>query len=295
MALPGIIYGLLAAGGGLTPSNPSYTAREVSIAERSEHCERSEHMYLLQDTDGPACFRSVPSRRQLAHQLRSSKSALLICQSDVLPIALEAATEVGLAHSRIILMDDKTPGFISVSQIVQRGYQLTEEQVGGSIVYSQDDIKKVPALLPFSSGTTGNPKGVALTHYNLTSNLIQWTTHDGRAGEKVPEGEVQPCFIPLFHMVRTRDLFGILEFGKNGGEGRKGGRRRSALRERVETRSDRTRRTETPLPSPPINLFPPTLPFSHTPKNALFQAGFMTYMMIGTHPTPSTPTSIPLL
>lgn len=29
------------------------------------------------------------------------------------------------------------------------------------------------ALLPYSSGTTGLPKGVMLSHYNLVSNLIQ--------------------------------------------------------------------------------------------------------------------------
>jgi len=30
------------------------------------------------------------------------------------------------------------------------------------------------AVLPFSSGTTGLPKGVMLTHHNVVSNLIQF-------------------------------------------------------------------------------------------------------------------------
>lgn len=32
---------------------------------------------------------------------------------------------------------------------------------------------RTTALLPYSSGTTGVPKGVMLSHYNLVANLVQ--------------------------------------------------------------------------------------------------------------------------
>ena len=35
------------------------------------------------------------------------------------------------------------------------------------------NVKEDIALLPYSSGTTGMPKGVMLTHYNIVSNLLQ--------------------------------------------------------------------------------------------------------------------------
>ena len=38
------------------------------------------------------------------------------------------------------------------------------------------------AVLPFSSGTTGLPKGVQLTHLNLIANLTQITSHDELLG-----------------------------------------------------------------------------------------------------------------
>ena len=34
------------------------------------------------------------------------------------------------------------------------------------------DPERDIAVLPYSSGTTGLPKGVMLSHYNLTSNIL---------------------------------------------------------------------------------------------------------------------------
>src|SRR6185437_13824285 len=35
------------------------------------------------------------------------------------------------------------------------------------------DARRDLAILPYSSGTTGLPKGVMLTHYNLVANVLQ--------------------------------------------------------------------------------------------------------------------------
>lgn len=157
----------------MTPANPNYTARE------------------------------------LAHQLRTAKAGLLICQSAVLDAALEAAKEVGLPRERIILMDmpTKNVGIMTAAEVTKRGYHLTDQQLGGPVVFTEHDIKNVPSLLPFSSGTTGNPKGVSLTHHNLVSNLLQWTTHDGRINQKVGHipGQVEPCSLfPTQHRSKEK-------------------------------------------------------------------------------------------
>ena len=48
-------------------------------------------------------------------------------------------------------------------------------QDDGSLFPSDVEInaKEDVALIPYSSGTTGLPKGVMLTHYNLLANLAQ--------------------------------------------------------------------------------------------------------------------------
>jgi long-chain acyl-CoA synthetase len=58
--------------------------------------------------------------------------------------------------------------------------------------------KETIAALPYSSGTTGLPKGVILTHSNLLTNIYQFLA-PGEAATFVPD-EVILCFLPLYHI-----------------------------------------------------------------------------------------------
>jgi long-chain acyl-CoA synthetase len=53
------------------------------------------------------------------------------------------------------------------------------------------------AALPYSSGTTGLPKGVMLSHYNLVANVYQILGPN--AAPLTPE-TVMLCFLPLYHI-----------------------------------------------------------------------------------------------
>jgi 4-coumarate--CoA ligase len=74
-----------------------------------------------------------------------------------------------------------------------------------------DPIEQVPVdvhddvvVLPYSSGTTGLPKGVMLTHYNLVANLAQtrpiWDLQDH---------EVILAFLPFFHIYGMQVLMNL--------------------------------------------------------------------------------------
>lgn len=47
--------------------------------------------------------------------------------------------------------------------------EFTDNSCELAVSISPDDV----AFLPYSSGTTGLPKGVQLTHYNMVSNVDQ--------------------------------------------------------------------------------------------------------------------------
>jgi acyl-CoA synthetase (AMP-forming)/AMP-acid ligase II len=53
------------------------------------------------------------------------------------------------------------------------------------------------AALPYSSGTTGMPKGVMLSHFNLVANIFQIAAPD--AFPLAPD-DVLLCFLPLYHI-----------------------------------------------------------------------------------------------
>jgi long-chain acyl-CoA synthetase len=53
------------------------------------------------------------------------------------------------------------------------------------------------AALPYSSGTTGLPKGVMLSHFNLVANVFQFI---GPRASEMSANDVALCFLPLYHI-----------------------------------------------------------------------------------------------
>ncbi len=51
--------------------------------------------------------------------------------------------------------------------------------------------------LPYSSGTTGLPKGVMLSHFNLIANVYQFI---GPRASEISTNDVVLCFLPLYHI-----------------------------------------------------------------------------------------------
>lgn len=63
---------------------------------------------------------------------------------------------------------DPAEGCVSVSDLFQDDGTMYPSDV---VVNPKEDV----AIIPYSSGTTGLPKGVMLTHFNIIANVLQMT------------------------------------------------------------------------------------------------------------------------
>lgn len=128
---------------------------------------------------------------ELRAQLRTSGATLLIAHSSKLDIARAAIQNTSV--KKIVQADgeagpDGSPSAHALSS--------TTAEVDLPIIRSSNVADKV-ALMCFSSGTSGTPKGVVTTHRNMTSNIQQW---DYQLNGTNPPFHHAVAFLPFSHI-----------------------------------------------------------------------------------------------
>ncbi|CAM1511860.1 Fc.00g093730.m01.CDS01 [Cosmosporella sp. VM-42] len=118
---------------------------------------------------------------ELAHQLKDSGARCLFTCSSHLVTALEAAEQAGIAESMVFLIP--MPGDVAATAADSRKLLTVDDLVlSGSRLPSLPRISwekgrgsKQAAYLCYSSGTSGTPKGVMISHRNIIANVLQVT------------------------------------------------------------------------------------------------------------------------
>ncbi|KAI0871444.1 hypothetical protein GGS24DRAFT_492227 [Hypoxylon argillaceum] len=162
-----VFFGAHYVGGAASTANPTYTAKE------------------------------------LAFQMKDSGAKGIVTQLPMLSVAQEAARAIGLPEDRIILLGDaRDPSgkFKHFTEIKPTGL-LGAFNLGPTRVDPKTDL----AFLVYSSGTTGLPKGVQLTHFNIISNITQLDYVDRfngiyHTGGPDGQGDKQLAILPFFHV-----------------------------------------------------------------------------------------------
>ncbi|KXG50052.1 uncharacterized protein PGRI_060190 [Penicillium griseofulvum] len=150
------------------------------------------------------------SAAELTHQLLDSKAKALVTCAPLLSISLEAAAKAGLPKSRIYLLDvpeellggAKPPTeYKTVAQLIETGKSLPPVD---ELRWSAGEAARRTAFLCYSSGTSGMPKGVMISHRNVIANTLQIKAfeksyRDGR-GTKPAITEVALGLLPQSHI-----------------------------------------------------------------------------------------------
>lgn len=126
------------------------------------------------------------NEKDIHRQLENSGAETVITVHALGQAAHHAANMLGLPEERILFLDDKEHG---LEAMIAKG--LTPPEVD---LDPADDL----AALPYSSGTTGWPKGVMLTHRNLVANMKQIKFMLEKNGMQPDWTIVTP--LPFFHI-----------------------------------------------------------------------------------------------
>jgi acyl-CoA synthetase (AMP-forming)/AMP-acid ligase II len=123
---------------------------------------------------------------ELAKQLEDSGARFLVTIPPFLDKAREAATKAGIEEIFVFGTAEGARPFAELLQAPPTPPAVTI------------DPRRDVVVLPYSSGTTGLPKGVMLTHYNLVANLRQCEGMQGFDG--FAEQDVVIAALPFFHI-----------------------------------------------------------------------------------------------
>jgi 4-coumarate--CoA ligase len=168
MFYPVAWMGIVMAGGIATGANPTYVAREV------------------------------------AYQLTDTEAKFMLVADGSLEVGLEAASISGIGKERVFIFDaDILEGTGKERLGVQNWSKLVASVQDGEQFHWTDpkSPKDTTCCLNYSSGTTGVPKGVEITHLNFVANSEQVIF----ASKLHPDYEYRTktsrwiCFLPLYH------------------------------------------------------------------------------------------------
>ncbi|MBN1375890.1 MAG: AMP-binding protein [Dehalococcoidia bacterium] len=135
---------------------------------------------------------------EIRYIIEHSETRYVITENRLLPKIKEAVANLS-ADLKIIVIGNDEPGYINYADL------LKESNASGDIVDVPDNEL---AMLMYTSGTTGFPKGVMLSHGNLESNM-----RDGAAVWPPTAGNRGLICLPMNHMYGLSSYFQACAYG----------------------------------------------------------------------------------
>jgi acyl-CoA synthetase (AMP-forming)/AMP-acid ligase II len=137
--------------------------------------------------------------REISYQLEDSEAKAMLVQRDLLPLLKVVLSQKSFPHLKhIIVTGDQVPEDMPQAISFVRLLRESSPKRPEPVEINGDDL----LALPYSSGTTGFPKGTMLSHRNLATNHLQFLTASG-----INSTDTTLIFLPLYH------IYGVLLTG----------------------------------------------------------------------------------
>lgn len=144
---------------------------------------------------------------QVAHQILDSEATVVLLAGQAQADALASLAEKLRPRARFVVYDIWSAAArhaLQPTALEQLATQVTADERQQIAATADAEIRPEDlATIMYTSGTQGEPKGVMLSHQNLTSNAIATADSYGERPD-----ELRLCFLPLSHIyARTCDVY----------------------------------------------------------------------------------------